>query len=288
MMRRAALILQLLVACAAAPVPSAPAPPDAEPEDAAAAEARVLGRVNALRGRHGLPALEASDSLREVARRHSTAMLSLGRLAHVLPASGNAADRLRQARIPFRRVLENVAKGGSALQAQQAVEDSPEHLRNLLDPNVGRAGVGLARRRLASGEAVVYLTQILVQPVDDGGESRLRPAERVREALWRERQRLGRPPLRVDPTLDAVAERAVRAMLRAGEPGGGAEAASRALALGRKLAAADVFLATSPSDAARAENVGDTRWRRLGVGVAVGDSPRYGVGLLWIVVLYTD
>jgi uncharacterized protein YkwD len=206
----------------------------------------------------------------------------------VLPGSGTAAERLRQARVPFRRVLENVAKGASAFEAQEALEDSPAHLGNLLDPAVGRAGVGLARGRLASGEPIVYLTQILVQPVDDTAESRIRPAERVREALWRERQRLGRPPLRADPALDAVAERAARAMLRAGEPAAEADTADRVLALGRSVAAADAFLAASPGDAARSENLADARWHRVGVGVAVGDSPRYGAGLLWIAVVYSD
>jgi uncharacterized protein YkwD len=262
-------------------------PRQAEPRDAAEAEARVVEVVNALRARHGLAPLERSDRLRDAARRHSADMLAAGRLAHALPGSGDAVHRLRRDGIPFRGVRENLALGPSALAAHDSLEESPAHLANLLDPDVARIGVGIASGRLAGGEPIVYLTEILVQPVDDSSDSRLRPEARVKEALWRERERLGQAPLLSDPSLDELAARAARAMLRAGEPETGAWA-DDALALGRQIAAVDTFVVAAPGDAARSRNLADPRHRRVGVGVAIGDSPRYGSGLLWIAVIYTD
>jgi hypothetical protein len=147
--------------------------------------------------------------------------------------------------------------------------------------------VGLARGRLPGGEPVVYLTELLVEPVDDSSDSRLRPEERVRVALWKERERLRAPALLADPLLDALAAQAARDMLRAGALAQG-DHASRALALGRKIAAVDAFVAAGPGEAARSTNLPSPRFRRVGVGVAIGDSPTYGAGLLWIAVVYTD
>ncbi len=257
-----------------------------EPPDATLAEEQVLAAVNRLRGRRGLPALSASPALREVARLHSAAMLAQRQVAHQLGDGKNAGDRLREARLPFRRVLENLARDGTSLAAHASLEESPAHLANLLAPEVEQAGIGVARQ-LAGPDPVVYLTELFVQPVDDSSDSRLRPEARVREALWRERKRRAQPPLVSDPKLDELATRAARAMLKADDPGlGGYD--SEALGLHRKIAAIDTFVASSPDMVQRSKNVGDARLRRVGIGVAIGDSPRYGAGLLWIAAIYTD
>jgi uncharacterized protein YkwD len=278
----------LVISAGGAPLDGPARPPTGpDPEDPGAAEARVLAAVDGLRRRHGLAALEPSDRLRDAARRHSAEMRAAGVLAHVL-GSGRVDERLRRARIPFRLALENVALGPTALAAQESIEASPAHLGNLLRPEAEQIGVGIARGRLQpGGEPVVYLTEILVQRVDDSSESRLRPEARVKEALWRERQRLGRAPLLSDPLLDDLAGRAARAMLRSGDPAPGS-LADEALALGRGNAGADAFVAASPDDAARSTNLPQPGYRRVGVGVAIGDSPRFGSGLLWIAVVYTD
>jgi len=259
----------------------------ADPPDERAAVAQVAAAVNALRARHGLDPVEPDERLAALARTQSEAMRASGRLAHVLPGSGGVADRLRRARIPYRRALENLAKGASALSAHESLEESPAHLDNLLVPDATHLGVGIARGQLATGDPAVWLTEILVQRPDDSSDSRLRPEERVRQALWMERARLARPPLLADPRLDDLARRAAHEMQRRGEVGAG-DGASEALALPRQVAAADAFVAAAPGEAARSRHLADGRLRRVGVGVTVGDSPRFGAGLLWIVVIYTD
>lgn len=282
-------VAALLTVAAGGAALEAPQPPEvpSEPEEDSAAEAAVVQAINATRRRHGLAALAAAPELGQVARRHSAAMAAQGRVAHVLPGSGELGGRLGAAKIAFRRVYENVARASTALGAHGAAEESPAHLGNLLRPDATRVGVGIARTRLPSGDPAVYLTEVFLTPPDEGDDSPLTPDARVREALWRERARLHLAPLTADPALDALARDAARAMSRrdATEPDGLGE---QALALRRRLAAVDVFVASAPAEAVRSANLADPRFRRVGVGVVLGDSPRFGARRLWIAVVYTD
>lgn len=261
------------------------APP--EPADLAASERGVLAALNATRARHGLPPLAPAPDVAAVARRHADVMAAAGRVAHVLPGSPDAGTRLSRAGVPYRRAYENVARAATALDAHAAVEESPAHLANVLRPGATRAGIGIARARLPSGDATVYLAEVLVEPTDDGAASRLTPDARIREAIWAERARLRLAPLTADPALDALAREAAAAMARRDEPEPDG-LADRALGLRRQLAAVDVFVAGGPDDAARSANLKDPRFARVGVGVVAGDSARYGKARLWIAVIYTD
>lgn len=248
----------------------------------------MVRAIDALRARHGLGPVTASAELTRVAREHSAAMLAEGKVSHVLPRTGELVDRLRRARVPYRRAYENVARGGSALAAHEAAEESPAHRANLLVPGAARVGVGIARGPAPTGGTTVYLTEILIEPADRGAASRLTPDARVREAVWAERARAGQPPLTADPVLDGLARAAAADLLRrdATETG---DLQDRALALGRRrLAAVDVFVASGPADAARSSNLRDRRFRRVGVGVAIGDSARFGPDRMFVAVIYTD
>ncbi|BDG07752.1 CAP domain-containing protein [Anaeromyxobacter paludicola] len=155
----------LPVACGAASLEEAPPPPrPREPATARGAEAAVAQAIDALRARHGLVPLGRSPALDEVARRHSEAMARAGEVAHVLPGGRDLPARLEG--VPYRRALENVARGPSALAAHDAAEESPAHRANLLDRSVREVGVGIARRRLPAGEVEVFLTEILADPGD--------------------------------------------------------------------------------------------------------------------------
>jgi uncharacterized protein YkwD len=157
-------VLALLAVGAGAELPE-PSPELAAPDpiDPAAAEDRVLAAMNATRQRRGLQPLESDQALRAVARAQSAEMLRLGLLAHILPGSGDIGERLRRAKIPFRKALENLAKGQDALSAHEATEESPAHRDNLLANGPTLAGVGIARGVLPGGGPVVYLTEVLVE-----------------------------------------------------------------------------------------------------------------------------
>ncbi len=283
------VVALLTVSAGGAPLdpPAGAVAPGAEPPDDTSAERAVSRAIDATRRRHGLAPLDASTDLTILARRHSAAMAAAGRVVHVLPTSGDVGSRLRRAGIAYRRAYENVARAGSALAAHATAEESPAHLWNVLRPDATRVGVGAARVTLPNGERSVYLTEILVEPVDDGAASPLTPDARVREQLWRERARLGLPPLTSDVALDALARDAARDM-RSTDQTELPDLAGRALALRRGIAAMDVFVASAPAEAIRSSNLRDRRFRRVGVGVATGTSRRFGSSRLWIAVLYSD
>jgi uncharacterized protein YkwD len=157
------VIALLAVTAGEEPPPVAAAGVADEPEDPAEAEAQVLAAINATRRRHALPPLAASPPLQAVARAHSAAMLRQGILAHILPGSGDLGDRLRRARLPYQKALENLAKGQSSLAAHEATEESPAHRGNLLSAGPTLAGVGIARGTLPGGGPVVYLTELFVE-----------------------------------------------------------------------------------------------------------------------------
>lgn len=277
----------LPVAAGGAPLDAPARRPEEDPSDPAEAAAAVVRALNATRQEQGLPALSPSRALATVAIRHSEAMAAAGVVAHVLPRPGDAGDRLRAAGVAYRVVLENVALSTSALGAHRVAEESPAHLAAILHAGATQVGVGIARQKLPSGDEAVYLTELFVEPPDDGADSPLTADGRARVALWAERTRHGLPPLMADPALDALAREAAAAMRTRGVPEA-PDLADRALALRRDLAAADVFVASAPSEAVRSSNVRDRRFRRVGVGVSSGDSRRFGAGRFWIAVVYTD
>jgi uncharacterized protein YkwD len=258
-----------------------------EPEDASGAEALVIRAANRIRRERDLTSLIPSAELAEVARRHSERMLAASRVAHVLPGSGELVDRLGAARVPYRRAFENLARGESALAAHAAIEASPAHRSNLLVPAASRIGVGVARGALPAGEPVVYVTEILVEPPPEPALDRLTPDARVREVLWRERERRGLPPLTADAALEALARTAAN-RVRDSDGGEAEGLAEGALRLRRGIAAADAFVASDPGEVVRSRNIADPRFKRVGVGVVIGESRRFGPGRLFIAVVYTD
>jgi hypothetical protein len=157
----------------------------------------------------------------------------------------------------------------------------------MLQPGVSRVGVGIDREAPPTGGARVYLTEILVQPQEDSSASRLTQDGRVREELWKERARLKLPPLTADAALDQLARDGAAELRRtdAREP---PDLAPRALQLGRSLAVSDGFVASAPREATRSRSLRDARYRRVGVGVVLGSSRRFGAGRLFIAVVYTD
>jgi uncharacterized protein YkwD len=277
----------LAVAAGGATVTAPVSPAAGDPADPAEIEARVAAELSALRARQGLPPLAFSAELAQVARRHSEAMRAAGKVSHLEPGDSGAGDRLMRAGIPYRRVYENVAAARTAIAAHEAAAESPAHLRNMLEPGVVRVGVGVAQEKLASGDPLVYLTEILVEPAEGARDSRLTLDARVRQALWKERARLGLPPLVADVALDDLArEGAVE--LRSLDARERLDLAPRALALGRGLAAVDAYVASVPEEATRSLNLENARFRRVGVGVVEGASRRFGAGRLFIAVVYTD
>jgi uncharacterized protein YkwD len=137
--------------------------PEPPPESAAAA---VRAAIDALRAGHGLGPLRSHAGLDAQAAKHSAAMLAAATLAHQVDGGGDVAQRVAAAGVAYRSARENVARGDGVMDAHRAMVESPAHLANLLAPGLSLVGLGTARGTLPSGQVVVYLTEILVEPRD--------------------------------------------------------------------------------------------------------------------------
>ncbi len=115
------------------------------------AEVELTSMVNAERTAAGLPALQVSGDLVEVARRHSSRMASSGTLHHN-PHLGSEVSN-------WTRVTENVGQGPDARAIHDALMASSSHRANILDGGVSQVGVGV----VVAGDTL-WMTQVFRQP----------------------------------------------------------------------------------------------------------------------------
>jgi uncharacterized protein YkwD len=162
---RGATVAAILEVDCGGPSPRRTSSRMAEPAPADAATA-IHASIDGLRAAQGLGPTRRDPALDEQARLHSAAMLSAGTVAHRIDGGSDVATRVAAAGIPYRSARENVSRGDGAMDAHRAMVESPAHLANLLAPGAQIVGLGIARGKLPSGQPVVYLTQILVEPRD--------------------------------------------------------------------------------------------------------------------------
>jgi uncharacterized protein YkwD len=139
--------------------PVGEAPPKVVPEkrDLRKAEAQVLAAINARRAGRGVNKLARSATLDAAAAEHAQEMVRLNYFAHVSPRSGNVAQRLTRLGFPYARVSENLGEAASALEAHRAIEASPGHLENVLDPNVDLVGLAAVPVRRGTIQNVIVV-----------------------------------------------------------------------------------------------------------------------------------
>jgi uncharacterized protein YkwD len=116
-----------------------------------ALEQEVLGLVNAERRSRGLAALRASAPLSDAARLHAREMAdggyfehdSLERTSRGLAKACDWSERVMRFAPDAHHLAENLAAGAeTASEVVSGWMTSPEHRRNILDPNFREAGVG--------------------------------------------------------------------------------------------------------------------------------------------------
>jgi hypothetical protein len=106
----------------------------------------IFALTNQDRTAQGLPALQWSASLAQVAQAHAEIMAQERALSHDYPGEPGLMDRARQAGVHFQTIAENIASGWSAEHINDAWMHSPPHRRNILDPQLNALGVAVARR----------------------------------------------------------------------------------------------------------------------------------------------
>ncbi len=158
----------LVCAPVAAPAPAptsppapAPTPPSATPTATpaatatapapaagglAAAEAEMLRLVNAERTANGLTPFVLDAALSDVARAHSADMVAKGYFAHNSLEGLSPFDRMARAGITYRTAAENIAWASTVQATHTALMNSPGHRANILNPTLGRIGIGIVQK----------------------------------------------------------------------------------------------------------------------------------------------
>ncbi len=122
------------------------------------AEEAVLKMINRVRKSEGLASVKVHSGLMAMARDHSRDMKEHGYSAHYSPLRGSVKSRSRLAGLSGYKIKENIALSSSLVRAMNSLLQSPVHRRNILDPEVNRAGVGVAFDD-SSGTRHYYITQ---------------------------------------------------------------------------------------------------------------------------------
>ena len=255
-----------------------------EPTSPAEARARLLARVNALRVSAGARAVEADARLDAVAQAYADRMATQRFFAHVSPDGDALPDRLEAAGYAYQASGENLGMASGPLAAHAAIEESPGHRKNLLDPAFERVGFGLARQARDGGSgSEVLVVELLATPARSGVD----PVAAAYARLTAERAALKLPALQRSAALEDIAVRQARAALARDDPRApdidgqvfGTLAEARA-------ASADLYVARDLAALPPSRGLKEARYSLVGIGAVRGDSPTYGKGRYWVVVIY--
>ena len=107
--------------------------------------------VNQLRVSNGIPALPRSYELDLKAQAHAQRMADAGTIFHSPSLTAGVSPG-------WQLIGENVAVAGSIHQAEAALEASPPHRENLLNPYFSEMGIGAVQRGTS-----VFVAQVFVQ-----------------------------------------------------------------------------------------------------------------------------
>jgi uncharacterized protein YkwD len=259
-------------------------------EPASAAEARrlVFLRVNGLRTTMGLSPVVLDTDLDAIAQRYAEKMAAEDFFAHIDPSGGDLKTRLAAGRYRFSAAGENLGASTGPLAAHFGIEHSPGHRSNLLEPAHRALGLGLATR---ASDGITLLVEVLASPIGDGGPD---PVGAAYHAIDELRARKNLKPLKRHPVLEALAQEHARRcvsrdLLSAAMPDGSKlhDRVFETMTSSRE-ASIDLAIVEAPSLVPASKNLSDARYSVMGLGLARGDSAKYGNDKTWIVVIYAS
>ncbi|MBI3181957.1 MAG: CAP domain-containing protein [Myxococcales bacterium] len=257
-----------------------------EPTDAQSARSEIIDRINALRAGSGVAPVARDMRLDLIAQAYSDQMAEQGFFGHVAPDGMDLRARLVRGGYPYDLAAENLGLASGPLAAHFAVEHSPGHRRNLIDPTYSLAGVGVTFRK-GPDRSEAIIAEVLASPQKP-------PADFLAEAyraVHSKREALGLPRLERSEALESIARAHVEKALSLDEPRTalqGEQIHERVFAALEDVSsvAVDFFVAAHPSLVTDSKNLSGTRVGRLGIAALKGDSPRFGKGNYWVVVIY--
>jgi uncharacterized protein YkwD len=256
-----------------------------EPENARAARAALLLRVNALRLQMGLSPVQLDERLEGVAQAWAQRLADEGFFSHVAPDGSNLKQRLQASGYTYAAAGENLGLSSGPLAAHFGIEHSPGHRNNLLEPGHRKLGLGLAQRP----DGLAVLVEVLVAPAVAVEEKD--PLASAYASINAERRRRKLPALSPSPVLEGLAQAHVREALARDLPKaelpGQPRLHERAFELVEELGAVSVDVVVSDTPRlGESKNLLAPATKLVGVGLVKGDSVKYGNGRYWLVVLY--
>ncbi len=256
-----------------------------EPTTTEHARAAVLARVNLLRLSQKFASLEPDPTLDAIAQKYAERMATEAFFGHVAPDGSDLKGRLLEGKYLYTGAGENLGSSSGPLAAHFGIEHSPAHRKNLLDPHFRKLGVGLAKRE----NGITILTEVLATPLEDGAEN---PVALTYQALNQVRAKKKLPALTANSVLEALAQEHAREALKREQPNvqlnGVPPLSDRVFKALEdvKAVAVDVYVTQSAAIAPESKNVVDLRNSMVGVGIARGDTEKFGPNRFWVVVIY--
>jgi uncharacterized protein YkwD len=110
------------------------------------AERELFASVNQARRAQGLTPLRWDESLATAARRHAELMAEHGSAQHGFEGEPSLSARVKQARVHFSWLSENVIQGPSPEFIHTQFMKSPPHRANILDRDMDSIGVGVVEQ----------------------------------------------------------------------------------------------------------------------------------------------
>ena len=248
--------------------------------DADIGEQTMLQLVNRDRQKAGLSSLQWEPRLAEVARLHSQDMLLTDVVAHVLPSSGSADDRVRKKGVKTSLLLENVARTYGVIEAQTGLMNSAGHRANILNPQASHVGLGIVLGKEVDGRREIFVTQLFARfPVKiDLGEAKKSLYKKI--AL--------RSPMRRSPELENISDGFAQRIVDGMSAENGANWASEEIgksALSLTKINSFVTVVTDIDSVDLNDVIKDPKITDVGVGVAQGTHETLGENAIHVVLL---
>lgn len=121
-------------------------------------ESQMINLINQERSSQGLKPISANMDLTKLARLKSKDIADKGYFSHNSPTYGSPFEMMRNNGISYMYAGENLAKNSSVQAAHQALMNSTDHRKNILNPNFTEVGIGVIG---AQGDMKIY-TQMFI------------------------------------------------------------------------------------------------------------------------------
>ena len=252
------------------------------PVDPAAAEKQLLDLVNSDRIAAGVKPLNGLPSLSDIAR-----SLAQTRADGKGITSAELNTKLKEAEIAAPMVLESMAQAFSVDDLYTRLSESPSDRANTMNPDVTDVGVGLVKGPVVGDKQTYIVAELFVKQraAADAGQVKTK----LYAAIDKKRSDSRAGPVEKDKMLEEIAQKYAEAAVKSGGHLPREQEAEIMAPLYKQSMTVNQLGGYVPDEATAVEVaeqpsiVGAAKL--IGVGVAVGNSPQFGKGSPFVMVL---